>query len=106
MPRARSWHSTMRCRSGDMLERTLIRRQLDTEVREHRGRDIGDALDCRVHTDRQERHDGVALDERAVAPAARVMAAADVDELPALGRGDEELAGVRVCERLPGAVER
>ena len=34
-------------------------------------------------------------DERAVAAAARVVAAAEVGELPALGGGDEPLAGVR-----------
>src|SRR5439155_8151805 len=37
--------------------------------------------------------------ERAVAAAARVVAAAEVGELPARGRGEDDLAGVPVRER-------
>src|SRR5581483_3387672 len=41
--------------------------------------------------------------ERAVAAPAGVVAAAEVRQLPAVGRRDEELARVRVRERGPGS---
>ena len=53
----------------------------------------------RLDPDREERDERVAGDERAVAAAAQVVAAAEVGELPALCHGDEQLAGVRVRER-------
>ena len=56
-----------------------------------------------LEADGHDRHERVAGDERAVAPAARVVAAAEVGELPALGRRHEQLAGVRVRERRPDA---
>ena len=69
---------------------------------EHGGRRRS-VMRCRrgVDADRQQRHERVAGDERAVAAAARVVAAAEVGELPALRRRDEQLAGVRVRERRP-----
>ena len=60
-----------------------------------------------VDPDGHDRHERVACDERAVAPAARVMAAAEVGELPALRGRDEQLAGVRIRERracAPGGI--
>ena len=74
-------------------------RRLDAEVREHRRRDLGDARGLGVDADVSSGHERVAGDERAVAAAARVVAAAEVGELPALRRRDEQLAGVRVRER-------
>ena len=62
---------------------------------------VGDARRRRVDADGEDRRDRVALDERAVAAAARVVAAAEVGELPALGRGHEQLACVRIGERGP-----
>src|SRR6266702_3619207 len=97
MPRARSWWSTIARRSDDAGT---------GEVREHSWSDIGDALDRRIDTDGEHRHDGVAFDERAVAAPARMMASADIDELPSLRGGDQQLAGVRIGERGPRAVER
>src|SRR6266542_4130928 len=96
MPRARSCHSTIDRRSDN--ERT--------EVREHCGGDVGDALDRRLDSDGEHGHDGVALDKRAVAAAAGVVAAAEIGELPARGGRDEQLAGVRVREREPGSPQR
>ena len=43
--------------------------------------------------------------ERAVGAAAHVVAPAEVGELPARGRRDDQLARVRVRERRPGAFE-
>ena len=60
-------------------------------------------LDRRLDADGEQRHDRVALDERAVAAAAGVVAPAEIGELPARRRRDEQLAGVRVREREPAA---
>src|SRR5207244_131431 len=66
---------------------------------------LGDPRGRRVDADGEQRHDRVALHERAVAAAAGVMAAAYVHELPAFGGRDEELTRVRVRERGPHAVQ-
>jgi len=49
---------------------------------------------------------GIAGAERAVAPTARVVAAAEIGELVPLGRRDEHVAGVRVGEGGPDARDR
>ena len=59
-----------------------------------------------LDADGEERHLGVADDERAVRAAADVMAAAEVGELVSLRGRDEDVAGIRVRERSPGAGER
>src|SRR5204862_6308426 len=64
-----------------------------------------DGIDRRVEVDRQERDGRVGCDERAVASAACVVAAADVGELPPEGCTDEKLACVRIRERGPDAPE-
>src|SRR5262245_44121745 len=78
------------------------------EVPQRDWRDIGDRRlrpeRRRVEARRDERHRRVAGDERAVAPAAEVMPAAPVDQLPALGRRDEHVSGGRSGERAPGAL--
>ena len=61
--------------------------------------DAGDRARAAVEADGEHRHLGVGRLERAVAAAAHVVAAREVEELPA-GRGrDEHLAGVRVAQR-------
>src|SRR3954453_12421403 len=108
MPRARSCVSTIAARSGSMLERHDVhrRRGCDTEMREHGRRHLRDPRGRRLDADGEERAARAPLAERAVAAAARVMAAADVHELPAFGGGDEELARIRVRERGPHAMKR
>ena len=59
-----------------------------------------------VDADGQHRHLRVAGEQRAVAAAAAVVAAGEVGELPAGRGGDEHVAGVRVREGGPGALER
>src|SRR5690349_23416571 len=105
MPRARSWRSTIDSRSGDTFWCPHVCGPLDAEMRECGRHHVGDAADGSIDADRQHRNDGVALDERAVAAAARMVAAADVGELPAGRGGDEQLTGIRVRERRPCAVE-
>ena len=107
MSRARSCCVTIRWReetgsNGPAASRRLrVRRRADPEVRERGRREVDDRAGSRVDADRHHRHLGVARDERAVAAAAGVVAAAEVGELAARGRGDEHLAGVRVRERRP-----
>src|SRR4051794_25965874 len=91
MPRPRSWRSTI-----DSRDSTRTRH---SEMVEDGGHDLRDSPRRRVDADREKRNEGVGGDERAVAPAAQMVAAAEVDELPALRRRDEQLAGVRVRER-------
>src|SRR5581483_4674476 len=93
MPRRRSCCSTIASRSAS------IGSDADAEVREDGRRDLGDAGDRRVDADREEWNGGVARDERAVAPTARVMTAAEAGELPARRRGHEQLARVWVRDR-------
>src|SRR6266516_43435 len=110
MPRRRSCHSTI-CAlasadaraSADIDERLHRFRSSHAEVREHGRGNVRDPTDLGLEADGHDRHERVAGDERAVAPAARVVAAAEVGELPALGRRHEQLAGVRVRERRPDA---
>src|SRR5437763_13932850 len=103
MPRRRSCRSTIRARtSADTDRRLHRRRRRDAEVLEHGGSDVRDPVQLRPDADREERDDGVAGDQRAVAAAASMMAAAEVDELPSLRRRDEHLARVRVRERRAG----
>src|SRR4051812_34283082 len=97
MPRARSCCSTIAARSANAGV---------GEVLEHSGCDVGDALDRSFDADGEQWDDRIARDERAVASAARVVAAADVDELPARRRGDEQLARVRIREGAPAAIQR
>src|SRR5579884_1049498 len=100
MPRRRSWASTMRARSSADTGRRLHRaRGGDAEVLEHGGSDVGDPADLPPDADGHERDEGVARDEGAVTAAAGVVTAAEVDELPALRGGDEQLARVRVLKR-------
>ena len=56
--------------------------------------------------DEEQRNLGIARDQGAMRAAADVIPAAEVGELVALGRRDEDLAGVRVRECRPGAGER
>src|SRR5256885_9317734 len=105
MPRARSWCSTMAFRSRNALKRPRIRGRRDTEVREYCGHHIDDARRRGVDAYREQRHDGVALRERAVTAAAGVVPTAEVGELPAGRGGDEELAGVRIRKGRPRTVQ-
>src|SRR3954453_6995407 len=99
MPRRRSCDSTIPARSSaDTRERLHRTRHRDTEVREHGRSDVRDPVQLGLEPDGHDRHERVARDERAVAAAARVVAAAQIGELPALRGGDEKLAGVRVRE--------
>src|SRR5581483_11847109 len=100
MPRLRSWGSTIASRSDS------IERRADAEVCEQCRRDLRDPVDLRLDADGQERDERVASDERAVATAAGVVASAEVGELPALGRRDEDLPCVGVGERRPAAPQR
>src|SRR5262249_50557216 len=97
MPRARSCSPTIELRSDDSRV---------CHMGDQRGRDVGDALGSGVDADSHDRDDRVALDERAVAAAACVVSAAEIDELPPFGGRDEDLARFRIRERLPGAVQR
>src|SRR5438105_5403662 len=110
IPRARSWCSTMAFRleavSDNTLKRLRVRGSLDAKVRQHRRHHVGDARGRGIDADRKQRHHGVALDERTVAATACVVAPAEVGELPARRRGYEQLAGVRIRERRPGAMHR
>ena len=54
---------------------------------------------------REQRHGRVAGEKRAVTPAAKVMAASEVGELPALGSRDEHVARVR-ARRAPAGPAR
>ena len=93
-------------RSGSAAER--VGRGPDAEMGEDERRDVDDARASAspVDADREERHLGVAGNERAVRAAADVVPAAEVGELVALGGRDEHLARVRVRERRPGAAQR
>src|SRR5581483_10856083 len=95
MPRARSWRSTIARRSA-----TIGGDAHAEEIADGR-RDIRDAANVGIHSDREQRHGRVAGDERAVAAAARMVAAAEIGELPAFRGRDEQLARVRVRERGP-----
>ena len=75
-------------------------------MREHERGHVGDARRLTLHPDREHGHLGVTSAQGAVASAAGVVAAAEVGELePGRGR-DEQVAGVRIVQRGPGAVER
>src|SRR5262245_40355510 len=78
----------------------------DAEMLEHPGRHVDDPGRRRSEPDRDHRNLRVALLEGAVAPAARVMAASEVRELEPRSGGDDEVAGIRVAESGPGALER
>src|SRR3989440_2278876 len=85
------------CTSG--VPQGDVPRRLQAEVLEHGRRDVDDAAGQALEPDHEHRHDRVAGVDRAVAPAAGVVATAEIGELEA-GRGrDEHLAGVRVRER-------
>src|SRR6476619_4850554 len=92
MPRRSSWRAI---HLGGTANR-------DTEVLGDGALDAGDRRGRRPEPDRQHRHLGVGGLERAVAAAAEVVAAGEVEELPARRRGDEHLAGVRVAHRGRG----
>ncbi len=58
-----------------------------------------------VEADRQQGAERIGGEQRAVAAAGQVVAAAPVDALPAGREADEDVAGVRVGERRPEAGE-
>src|SRR4051794_28729258 len=101
--RTRSCRSTIRCRSGSTRERSRVRRRLDAEVAQDRRRDVAERLGDRVEADGEHRPLGVAGAEGAVAAAAGVMPPCEVCELHAGSRRDDDVAGVRVLQRGPGA---
>src|SRR5260370_15508514 len=73
---------------------------------EPRWRDLGGARRPGVDPDGNRGDERMAGEGRAVTAAAGVMPAAEIRELPAVRSGDEQLAGVRIRERRPGAVKR
>ena len=83
-----------------------IRGSSDTEMREDERCQVDDARGRALDTDEEQRHLRVARHERAVGAAADVVSPTQIGELVSLGSGDEDLAGVRVPERRPGAGER
>src|SRR5213592_2733274 len=102
MSRARSWRSTMLRRSSGCGMGGAPVRQLDAEVLERERGDVDDpSRDPVPEPDGQHGNLGVAELERAVAAAAEVAAAREVGELDTGGRGDDQLARVRVRERAP-----
>src|SRR5581483_8330179 len=102
MPRARSWRSTIsRRRASGGGEGSRMR----PEVRQDERRDADDAFGGRREPDREHRDERVAGRERAVAAAADVVPAAQVDELPPGRRRDEHVARVRVPQRGPCPLE-
>src|SRR5439155_688444 len=107
--RLRSCSSTI-CRrsslgSGGTRERTRIRGRLQVEVLQDGRRDLDDRLRLCVEADRQHRHLRVAAAQRAVTPSTCVMASGEVGELVPGRRGDDHLAGIRVVQGGPGALE-
>src|SRR5436309_6203779 len=100
MSRARSCSSTIRRRApGSAL-------MGDAEMVEHPRRHVDNPRGWCAGSDREHRHLGVARLERAVAAATHVMATAEIRELDSGSRRDDEVAGVRVGQRGPGALER
>src|SRR6478735_3169638 len=92
--------------SGSCGATQCVRGRHDTEMREDEGCDVDDAPGRALDVDEQERHLRVAGDERAVRATSDMVAAAEIGELVALRRRDEDLAGVRVRKSCPGALER
>src|SRR5215204_6831194 len=76
-----------------------IRRSLDPEVPEDERRDAGDLPRRFLGAHGEHGDERVAVQQRAVRAAARVVAAAEIGELDAPRRGDEHVAGVRARER-------
>ncbi len=103
MSRLRSCSSTISRRSARAVRHGVSARvyaALDAEVVEHERRDVGDrGRRGAVEPDREHRDLGVAREQRAVAAAAGVMAAAEIGELAARRGRDEHVAGVRVRQR-------
>ena len=99
MSRPRSWSSTIRWRGVNGHRRT-------PQLLEDARRDVDRPRGRRAGADGDHRHFRVALLERAVAPAAGVVAPAEVGELDSGRGGDDQVAGVRVGERGPRALER
>src|SRR5439155_2655532 len=82
-------------RSIQPLRRTS---DVDAEVVENKTFDLRDRGRRLTQADRQHRHLGIAGGDRAMAAAAGVVAAGDVDELPAGSGRHEHLACVRISQ--------
>src|SRR4051812_3121869 len=100
--RARSCRSTICRRSGGIR----VRGDLDAKVLERERREVDDSPRLGLEPDGQHRDQRVPRLQRAVAAAAEMAAPGQVGQLDAERRRDEQLAGVRVRERGPRALER